>query len=226
MSLASRRPIDPALDRSVQRASAAWPASSIGASSWPAEQLRLCGEPAASTSGSCRATGAGRSGATLDITRGYLRLSAACLTTAFIITQRTGACQRIAGSDNDFAKEQLLPRLVSGESFATVGISHLTTSRRHLAEPVLRAAEDAGGFVLDGYSPWVTGAAARRDDRHRRRAGTTASRFWWPCPPICRASRFRSRRGWSAFRPATPAKSSSTTCVSTAIGCWPGRPRT
>ena len=45
----------------------------------------------------------------VDITRGYLRLSAACLTTAFIITQRTGACQRIAGSDNEAAKERLLP---------------------------------------------------------------------------------------------------------------------
>jgi alkylation response protein AidB-like acyl-CoA dehydrogenase len=39
-----------------------------------------------------------------------------------------------------------------------VGISHLTTSRRHLAKPVLRAKEADGGFVLDGFSPWVTGA--------------------------------------------------------------------
>ena len=45
----------------------------------------------------------------VDVIRGYLRLSAACLTTTFIITQRTGACQRIAGSDNALAKERLLP---------------------------------------------------------------------------------------------------------------------
>jgi alkylation response protein AidB-like acyl-CoA dehydrogenase len=94
----------------------------------------------------------------LDITRGYLRLGAACLTTAFIITQRSGACQRIAGSDNEAAKARLLAALTSGETFATVGISHLTTSRRHLAQPVLRAREVEEGFVLDGYSPWVTGA--------------------------------------------------------------------
>ncbi len=48
--------------------------------------------------------------------------------------------------------------MVSGEAFATVGISHLTTSRRHLSRPVLAARETAEGCVLDGYSPWVTGA--------------------------------------------------------------------
>jgi alkylation response protein AidB-like acyl-CoA dehydrogenase len=52
----------------------------------------------------------------------------------------------------------LLPDLVQGATFATVGISHLTTSRRHLARPVLSATESADAFVLDGYSPWVTGA--------------------------------------------------------------------
>jgi alkylation response protein AidB-like acyl-CoA dehydrogenase len=51
-----------------------------------------------------------------------------------------------------------LPDLLSGRTFATVGISHLTTSRQHLAQPVLRAEETSGGFLLDGYSPWVTGA--------------------------------------------------------------------
>jgi len=48
--------------------------------------------------------------------------------------------------------------LASGATFATVGISHLTTSRRHLSRPILRAEETSSGFVLDGFSPWVTGA--------------------------------------------------------------------
>jgi alkylation response protein AidB-like acyl-CoA dehydrogenase len=92
-----------------------------------------------------------------DLMRGYLALSAACLTTTFIITQRTGAYQRIERSENQELKRRLLPDLVAGTSFATVGISHLTTSRRHL-KPVLRAEDVAGRFRLDGYSPWVTGA--------------------------------------------------------------------
>jgi alkylation response protein AidB-like acyl-CoA dehydrogenase len=124
---------------------------------WPSEQLRLCGEAGVYQWFLPRRFG-GLEWSERDITRGYLRLSAACLTTAFVITQRTGACQRIAGSENEAAQKKLLGPLVSGETFATVGISHLTTSRRHLAVPVLRAEEAAGGYVLDGYSPWVTGA--------------------------------------------------------------------
>jgi alkylation response protein AidB-like acyl-CoA dehydrogenase len=124
---------------------------------WPGEQLRLCGEAGVFQWFMPRHWG-GQEWSEVDVTRGYLRLSAACLTTAFIITQRTGACQRIVGSENNSAKERLLPELVSGKSFATVGISHLTTSRRHLAQPALRAREVASGYVLDGYSPWVTGA--------------------------------------------------------------------
>jgi alkylation response protein AidB-like acyl-CoA dehydrogenase len=125
---------------------------------WPGEQLRLCGDAGVFQWFMPRHWG-GQEWSELDVTRGYLRLGAACLTTAFIITQRTGACQRIAGSDNEAAKVRLLPDLIAGKSFATVGISHLTTSRRHLAQPVLRARKVDSGYVLDGYSPWVTGAA-------------------------------------------------------------------
>jgi alkylation response protein AidB-like acyl-CoA dehydrogenase len=124
---------------------------------WPQEQLRLCGEAGVFEWFMPRHWG-GQEWNERDITRGYLRLGAACLTTTFVITQRTGACLRIAGSDNEALKERLLPGLLAGESFATVGISHLTTSRRHLARPVLAARETSSGFVLDGYSPWVTGA--------------------------------------------------------------------
>lgn len=124
---------------------------------WPGEQLRLCGQAGVFRWFMPRHWG-GMEWDDTQITRGYLRLGAACLTTAFIITQRTGACLRIAGSDNEPLKERLLGPLAAGETFATVGISHLTTSRRHLARPVLRAAETDDGFVLDGYSPWVTGA--------------------------------------------------------------------
>jgi alkylation response protein AidB-like acyl-CoA dehydrogenase len=91
------------------------------------------------------------------VVRGYLKLSAACLTTTFVITQRSGAMSRIAASENEWVRGELLPNLLSGKSFATVGISHLTTSRQHLSQPVMRVTEKGNGFVLDGYSPWVTG---------------------------------------------------------------------
>jgi alkylation response protein AidB-like acyl-CoA dehydrogenase len=124
---------------------------------WPGEQLALCGQFGVFEWFLPPEVG-GQGWSEADIVRGYLRLSAACLTTTFVITQRTGACQRIALAENEELRRELLPDLLTGRSFATVGISHLTTSRRHLAKPVLRAEESEGGFILDGFSPWVTGA--------------------------------------------------------------------
>jgi alkylation response protein AidB-like acyl-CoA dehydrogenase len=126
---------------------------------WPAEQLRRCGEAGVFQWFLDPAWG-GQGWNEEQVVRGYLALSKACLTTTFIITQRTGACRRIAGSANEALKARLLPPLASGEGFATVGISHLTTSRRHLGKPALVASRTPGGFQLDGFSPWVTGAAA------------------------------------------------------------------
>jgi len=149
-------PLDPALDQLAARLAELAPALDQY-DHWPAEQLRLCGCSGVFEWFMPQEWG-GQGWSDKDVVQGYLRLSAACLTSTFIITQRTGACQRIAGSTNDALKEKLLPDLVSGRSFATVGISHLTTSRRHLAKPVLRATADGDGFILDGFSPWVTGA--------------------------------------------------------------------
>jgi len=126
---------------------------------WPAEQLRLCGEYGVFEWFIDPAWG-GQGWREEDVVRGYLALSAACLTTTFVLTQRTGACRRIEGCSNDALKARLLPGLASGELFATVGISHLTTSRRHLAKPVLTAERTSGGFRLNGMSPWVTGGCA------------------------------------------------------------------
>ncbi len=126
---------------------------------WPAEQLKLCGN-----AGVFRwfldPHHGGQGWSAEDSIRGYMALAAACLTTTFILTQRTGACRRIAHCHNDALKARLLPGLASGDLFSTVGISHLTTSRRHLGRPVLAAKETAQGFRLDGMSPWVTGGAA------------------------------------------------------------------
>lgn len=126
---------------------------------WPAEQLALCGE-AGVFEWFLDSKHGGQGWTAIDAIRGYMALAAACLTTTFILTQRTGACRRIAGSHNGELKARLLPGLVSGELFSTVGISHLTTSRRHLGRPALAAEETPNGFRLDGMSPWVTSAVA------------------------------------------------------------------
>ena len=88
----------------------------------------------------------------------YLELGQACMTTTFVLTQWNAACKRIQASTNEPLKRELLPKLASGSLFATVGISHLTTSRQHISKPVLSAETRDDGFVLNGISPWVTGA--------------------------------------------------------------------
>ncbi len=125
---------------------------------WPAEQVRLCADYGVYR-WFVEPQDGGLGWSELDLMRGYLRLSAACLTTTFILTQATGAVRRITAAAGADVKQELLPELLAGDAFTTLGISHLTTSRRHLAEPVLRAEETPDGFVLDGFSPWVTGGA-------------------------------------------------------------------
>lgn len=88
---------------------------------------------------------------------GYIQLARACLTTAFIMTQRDAACHRIASSANADLQQRLMPDLVSGRTFATVGISHLSTSRQHWSKPSVTATPTSNGYELNGEAPWVTG---------------------------------------------------------------------
>src|SRR5215207_3031338 len=88
---------------------------------------------------------------------GYERLAGACLTTAFILSQRDAAVRRIRDNGRDDLCRDLLRPLACGGRFATVGLSQLTTSRQH-GSPALRAEESAAAFILDGVMPWVTGA--------------------------------------------------------------------
>jgi alkylation response protein AidB-like acyl-CoA dehydrogenase len=93
-----------------------------------------------------------------ELIASYVRLAQSCLTTAFVLTQRNAACQRLADSSNDALKDRWLPGLARGEFFATVGISHLSTSRQHLRQPAVTVDCQHGGYLLNGEVPWVTGA--------------------------------------------------------------------
>jgi alkylation response protein AidB-like acyl-CoA dehydrogenase len=124
---------------------------------WPAEQLRRCGQ-----AGVFRwfipAEFGGWGWSDAEIAAGYVALAASCLTTTFVITQRSAAVRRIVTADSAEIRQTLLPELCSNRLFATVGISHLSTSRRHLSQPTLRAVLDDHSVRLDGSTAWVTGA--------------------------------------------------------------------
>lgn len=94
--------------------------------------------------------------------RYFVALAYGCLSTAFIMTQRHAAIRRLETSDNPIAASRWLPEIRGGEAFATVGISHLTTSRRHLATPPVQLHRSPDGWFLRGSIPWVTGGPYAR----------------------------------------------------------------
>lgn len=103
----------------------------------------------------CGGTGA----AETDILEMLVEIARSCLTTALALTQWASACRLIASAPPE-VRVRYLPPLARGEASTTVGISQLTTSRRHLAAPVLSASHGSDGWRLTGLCPWVTGGDA------------------------------------------------------------------
>jgi alkylation response protein AidB-like acyl-CoA dehydrogenase len=87
----------------------------------------------------------------------YARVAEGSLTAAFVLSQHDAAVRRLAAASDRPAARGWLEQIAAGRAFATVGISHLTTSRR-LGPQALRAVESGGGYRLDGTMPWVTGS--------------------------------------------------------------------
>lgn len=85
------------------------------------------------------------------------RLAEASLVLAFIASQQDAAVRRLSAVDAPMAA-QWLARIARGEAVATVGLSHLTTSRRLGNRPMLAEPTSGGGYVLNGAMPWVTSA--------------------------------------------------------------------
>ncbi|NNJ25760.1 acyl-CoA dehydrogenase family protein [Alienimonas chondri] len=93
-----------------------------------------------------------------EIMTGYEALAAENLCATFVLTQFNAAVGRLVQSENEELRGDLLPQFAAADQFATVGISHLTTSRRHLGEPAVKVEEREAGFVLSGTLPWCTAA--------------------------------------------------------------------
>ena len=68
------------------------------------------------------------------IMRAYLKLSAACLATTFVITQRTGAHvngSRLSEDETDIKRRLLARSCLVGGNLLRLAFLILTTSRRH-----------------------------------------------------------------------------------------------
>ncbi len=88
----------------------------------------------------------------------YARLAGGSLTAMFILSQHDAAVRRLMAARGNAVAERWLVAIGRGDAMATVGISHLTTSRR-LGSQAIRVVEiESGRYRLDGTMPWVTGA--------------------------------------------------------------------
>ncbi len=124
---------------------------------WPAASwaiLRDAGVPA----WSIPTAFGGRDLASVALLAGYERLAGACLTTAFILSQREAAVRRLRANGNPEQQRHYLPALAAGDHLMSVGLSQLTTSRQHQAPALVATPAGANRYRLDGDIPWVTAA--------------------------------------------------------------------
>lgn len=122
---------------------------------WPAEAWQKLVDAGGCGWGiPCNHGGAGWS--PIDGLATAIELTRGDLTTAFIWTQFLAATQRLEKAPPAL-QQKWLPRLAAGSAFATVGISHLTTSRQHWSTPTVLAEPMEEGYRITGSIPWVTG---------------------------------------------------------------------
>jgi alkylation response protein AidB-like acyl-CoA dehydrogenase len=79
-------------------------------------------------------------------------MAGGCLSTTFVWLQHHGAVRAIAASDNERLRSCWLEPLCRGERRAGIALGGARPG-----PPLLRARAVAGGYVLDGTAPWVTG---------------------------------------------------------------------
>lgn len=125
--------------------------------SWPVQSLAILGESGCWGNAIARSH-AGNEVPPLRQLQTYEAVAAGSLTSALVLTQHDAACELLGACDNVALSGRLLPKCATGEILLTVGISQLTTSRRHGATPAMRATKVDDGFVLNGLMPWITSA--------------------------------------------------------------------
>jgi butyryl-CoA dehydrogenase len=88
----------------------------------------------------------------------YAQLATGSLTAVFVLSQHDAAVRRLADSSTNPTAARWLEEIGAGRAFVTVGISHLTTSRRLGTQPATAVEIKPGQFRVDGAVPWVTAA--------------------------------------------------------------------
>ncbi len=92
----------------------------------------------------------------------YARVAEGSLTSAFILSQYDAGVRRLLATLDRPGASYWMAQVKGREAFLTVGLSQLTTSRRHGAQALTATEGAPGTYRLDGVMPWVT-AAERAD---------------------------------------------------------------
>ncbi len=71
----------------------------------------------------------------------------------FLQTQHQSAVAKLAQSKNKFLQQEFFPDVAQGKSLIGVGFSHL----RRRGTPMMQSTAIAGGYLLTGEVPWITG---------------------------------------------------------------------
>jgi alkylation response protein AidB-like acyl-CoA dehydrogenase len=79
-------------------------------------------------------------------------LASGCLSTTFVWLQHNSAVRAVTASNNRELRERWLAPLCRGQRRAGLALAGAVPG-----PPMLRAEPATGGYVLDGFSPWVTG---------------------------------------------------------------------
>jgi alkylation response protein AidB-like acyl-CoA dehydrogenase len=88
----------------------------------------------------------------------YAQLAGGSLTAVFILSQHEAAVRRLLLAGENACAGRWLREIGADRALATVGLSHLTTSRRRGPQALRAAPVGSGGYCLDGTLPWVTAA--------------------------------------------------------------------
>jgi alkylation response protein AidB-like acyl-CoA dehydrogenase len=79
-------------------------------------------------------------------------MASGCLASTFVWLQHHGAVRALAASKNDALRSEWLAPLCRGDRRAGIALGGARPG-----PPLLRARRIAGGYLLDGTAPWVTG---------------------------------------------------------------------
>jgi alkylation response protein AidB-like acyl-CoA dehydrogenase len=144
-----------------------------------------------------------------DLTTAVLAMGIAsreCLSTGFMIW-----CQDVLGwylenSDNDYLKQEILPKVASGEYLGGTALSNPMKYFSKIEPLQLTATPVSGGYMINGTLPWVSnlgpdhyfGAIARTDDANPREI-----MFLVPCASegfrLLRNAEFTAMEGTGTF---------------------------